>query len=61
MAFSLFGKKDRKENNEAEETSLQKRVEELSLDAILPNQFQPRTVLMKIRFKSLLKRFKFMA
>ncbi|EUJ51425.1 nucleoid occlusion protein [Listeria fleischmannii] len=53
MAFSLFGKKDRKENNEAEETSLQKRVEELSLDSILPNQFQPRTVFNEDKIQEL--------
>ncbi|WP_088816017.1 MULTISPECIES: nucleoid occlusion protein [Listeria] len=53
MAFSLFGKKDKNENNEAEEMSLQKHVEELSIDSIIPNQFQPRTVFNQDKIEEL--------
>lgn len=45
MAFRLFGKKD-KTNEESEQEQLEtfQRVEDLPMDKIFPNQFQPRTV-----------------
>lgn len=45
MAFRLFGKKDKtNEENELLSTDTLQRVEELPTEKIFPNQFQPRTV-----------------
>ncbi|WP_163655337.1 nucleoid occlusion protein [Listeria sp. PSOL-1] len=57
MAFSLFGKKDTNKTEELIE-NVKQQVEELPLDQILPNQFQPRSVFNQEKIEELAETIK---
>ncbi|MHC5251562.1 nucleoid occlusion protein [Listeria kieliensis] len=58
MAFSLFGKKDKNKADELVEQDLTQRVEEIPLNQIMPNQFQPRTVFDQEKIEELAETIK---
>ncbi|EUJ26166.1 hypothetical protein MFLO_14467 [Listeria floridensis FSL S10-1187] len=59
MAFSLFGKKDKNNNDEqVAEDQLKQHVEEIALDQIVPNQFQPRTIFNQEKIEELAETIK---
>ncbi|EUJ17478.1 ParB family chromosome partition protein [Listeria aquatica FSL S10-1188] len=58
MAFSLFGKKDKNKADELVAQDLTQRVEEIPLNQIMPNQFQPRTVFDQEKIEELAETIK---
>ncbi|WP_099221723.1 nucleoid occlusion protein [Listeria costaricensis] len=58
MAFSLFGKKDKNKETELNLEDVKQQVEELPLDQILPNQFQPRSIFNQEKIEELAETIK---
>ncbi|WP_239253764.1 nucleoid occlusion protein [Listeria ilorinensis] len=58
MAFSLFGKKDKNKATELNLEDVKQQVEELPLDQILPNQFQPRSIFNQEKIEELAETIK---